>query len=99
MASGNGQFVFTGRLGRLTPPTDLPNLIEIQTSSYERFLTEGLSELFRTFSPIEDFTGKLSLEFLEHELGEPKFSLEECRERDITFERPLRCLLYTSRCV
>ncbi len=90
MASGNGQFVFTGRLGRLTPPTDLPNLIEIQTSSYERFLTEGLSELFRTFSPIEDFTGKLSLEFLEHELGEPKFSLEECRERDITFERPLR---------
>ena len=86
----NGQLVYVGRKARQDPPVEFPNLIEIQTESYERFLTEGLTELFRTFSPIEDFTGKFSLEFLEHELGEPKFTLEDCRERDITYERPLR---------
>ena len=68
----------------------VPNLVQLQVSSFEWFLTEGLRELFRSFSPVEDFTGTLSLEFLDSSLGEPKYSLQECREREVTYERPLR---------
>jgi len=69
---------------------EVPDLIAIQVESYERFLNEGLKELFETFSPIEDFTGTLSLEFLDYQLGDAKYSVEECRERDITYELPLK---------
>ncbi len=90
MASAPEQVVIESRRALQAPPVvDLPNLIEIQTESYQRFLDEGLAELFRTFSPIEDFTGNISLEFLEYELGDAKYPLDECRERDITYERPL----------
>ncbi len=68
----------------------VPNLVQLQLDSYDWFLTEGLRELFRSFSPVEDFTGTLSLEFLDSSLGEPKYSLQECREREVTFERSLR---------
>ncbi|MDO8684229.1 MAG: DNA-directed RNA polymerase subunit beta [Armatimonadota bacterium] len=69
---------------------DLPNLVEIQLDSYKWFLTEGLRELFHSFSPIYDFTGNLSLEFLDYNLGEPKYSVEECRDRDMTYEAPIK---------
>lgn len=70
---------------------DLPNLVEIQLDSYEWFLREGLRELFHSFSPIHDFTGKLSLELLDYTLGDPKYSVEECRYRDMTtFEAPIK---------
>ena len=68
----------------------VPNLVQLQVQSFEWFLTDGLRELFRSFSPVEDFTGSLSLEFLDSSLGEPKYSLQECREREVTYERPLR---------
>ncbi|MBI5833161.1 MAG: DNA-directed RNA polymerase subunit beta [Armatimonadetes bacterium] len=68
----------------------VPNLVQLQVQSFEWFLTEGLRELFRSFSPVEDFTGNLSLEFLDSSLGDPKYSLQECREREVTYERPLR---------
>ncbi|MCS6861317.1 MAG: hypothetical protein NZT92_13455, partial [Abditibacteriales bacterium] len=68
----------------------LPNLVEMQLQSFENFLNEGLRELFDSFSPIEDFTGTLSLEFLEYYLGEPKWDPNECRERDLTYEMPLK---------
>ncbi|MGQ9729683.1 MAG: DNA-directed RNA polymerase subunit beta, partial [Candidatus Zipacnadales bacterium] len=67
----------------------LPNLIEIQLKSYNWFLNEGLRELFDSFSPIEDYTGNIELEFMDYTIGEPKLSLEECRERDTTYEAPL----------
>lgn len=67
-----------------------PNLIEIQYNSYRWFLEEGLKELFQTFSPIYDMTGTYFLEFGDYCLGEPKYSVEECREREITFDIPLR---------
>ena len=50
----------------------LPNLIEVQTESYRWFIEEGLGELFRNFSPVEDYTGILALEFLDYRLDEPK---------------------------
>ena len=70
---------------------DLPNLVEIQLNSYRWFLKEGLRELFRSFSPIYDFTGNLSLELLDYTLGDPKYSVEECRYRDMTtYEAPIK---------
>lgn len=69
----------------------LPNLVEIQLNSYKWFLKEGLRELFHSFSPIYDFTGNLSLELLDYTLGDPKYSVEECRYRDMTtYEAPIK---------
>ena len=64
---------------RISEVLELPNLIEIQTKSYDWFLKEGLLEMFRDISPIEDFTGNLSLEFVDYRLGEPKYDLEESK--------------------
>jgi len=67
----------------------IPNLIEIQLESYDWFLKDGLRELFDSFSPVEDYTGNIALEFMDYTIGEPKLSLDECRERDATYEAPL----------
>ncbi len=67
----------------------LPDLIEIQTDSYQWFCETGLRELFDNFSPIEDYTGNVALDFLDYRIGEPKKSIEECKESDSTFEAPL----------
>lgn len=75
---------------RISEVLELPNLIEIQTASYEWFLEEGLKEMFDDISPIEDFTGNLSLEFIDYSLGEPKYPVEESKERDVTYSAPLR---------
>ena len=75
---------------RIDEVLQMPNLIEIQQNSYQWFLHEGLREMFRDISPIQDFTGNLVLEFIDHSLGEPKYSVEECKERDVTYAAPLR---------
>jgi DNA-directed RNA polymerase subunit beta len=69
---------------------EVPDLIELQKASFHWFITDGLREAFESISPIKDFTGNLVLEFGEHSLGEPKYSVEECRERDMTYSAPLR---------
>jgi DNA-directed RNA polymerase subunit beta len=69
---------------------NLPDLIELQKASFKWFISDGLKEAFESISPIKDFTGNLVLEFGEHSLGEPKYSVEECRERDMTYSAPLR---------
>ena len=69
----------------------MPNLIEIQTSSYDWFLKQGLKEAFDDISPIRDYANKLSLEFIDYRLSdEPKYSQEECKERDATYAAPLK---------
>ncbi|MER2169416.1 MAG: DNA-directed RNA polymerase subunit beta [Psychrobacillus psychrodurans] len=75
---------------RISEVLELPNLIEIQTASYEWFLEEGLREMFKDISPIEDFTGNLSLEFVDYSLNDPKYSVDESKERDATYAAPLR---------
>lgn len=90
MSQARGQLTIDSELAKRSLPVELPDLIEIQTAPYQKLLKDGLAELFRTFSPIEDFTGNLSLEFLDYELGTPKLSLEDCRERDTTYELPLK---------
>ena len=71
---------------------DMPNLIEVQKNSYKWFLEEGLREVFRDVSPITDYTGNLILEFPDYNLEDdnPKYSVEECKERDTTYSAPLK---------
>ncbi len=75
---------------RIDEVLNMPNLIEVQQNSYRWFLETGLQELFRDISPIQDFTGNLVLEFVGYSLGEPKYSEEESKERDVTYAAPLR---------
>ena len=71
---------------------EMPNLIEVQTNSYKWFLDEGLKEVFRDISPITDFSGNLSLEFVDFKLCEEdkKYTIDECKERDATYAAPLK---------
>ena len=74
---------------KLREVKDLPNLIEVQTDSFRWFLDDGVAEVLRDISPIEDFTGQLKLELTDHVFDPPKHSEDECRERDMTYARPL----------
>ena len=71
---------------------EMPNLIEVQKDSYQWFLDEGLKEVFDDISPIADYNGRLSLEFVDFALCEDdvKYSIEECKERDATYAAPLK---------
>ncbi|HXH87696.1 MAG TPA: DNA-directed RNA polymerase subunit beta [Gaiellaceae bacterium] len=74
---------------RLKHVLDLPNLIDIQKTSFEWFKNEGLRETIADISPIEDYTGTLAVEFGDFEFGDPQFSIQECREKDLTYQAPL----------
>jgi DNA-directed RNA polymerase subunit beta len=76
--------------GKIEEVLEMPNLIEIQHKSYRWFLETGLREMFDDVSPIQDFTGNLVLEFMEYSFGEPKYAVEECKDRDVTYAAPLR---------
>ena len=71
---------------------EMPNFIEVQKNSYQWFLTDGLKEAFKDISPITDYTGQLSLEFVDFQLcrDDVKYSIEECKERDATYAAPLK---------
>ncbi|MGL6016461.1 MAG: DNA-directed RNA polymerase subunit beta, partial [Selenomonadaceae bacterium] len=69
---------------------DMPHLLDIQRNSYKWFLKDGLQEIFHDISPIQDFTGNLVLSFESFKLGEPKYDIDECKERDVTLAAPLR---------
>jgi len=77
---------------RIDEVLDMPNLIEVQKNSYKWFLEEGLREVFRDVSPIQDYTGNLVLEFPDYRLEteNPKYTVEECKERDATYSAPLK---------
>ncbi|SER83833.1 DNA-directed RNA polymerase subunit beta [Isobaculum melis] len=78
---------------RISEVLELPNLIEIQSDSYQWFLDEGLREMFKDISPIDDFAGNLSLEFIDYELREPKYTVEEARSHDANYSAPLHVKL------
>ena len=76
---------------RINEVLDLPDLIEVQKSSYDWFLEEGLREVFEDISPIQDYTGNLILEFVDYYIGEdPKYDEDEARERDANYSAPLK---------
>jgi DNA-directed RNA polymerase subunit beta len=74
---------------RLKHVLDLPNLIDIQKASFDWFLSEGLRETIDDISPIEDYTGTLAVEFGDYKFGEPPVTIQECREKDLTYQAPL----------
>ena len=68
---------------------DVPNLIAIQMESFEWFKTEGLSQAFADICPIESATKDMYVEFGKHEFGEPKYSVDVCKEKDVSYQAPL----------
>ena len=100
---------FTGRkrirkeFGRIQAAADMPNLIEVQKTSYDKFLQmdvgaedrtdSGLQEVFGSVFPITDFSGNGTLEFVKYELEPPKYDVDECQQRDMTFAAPLKVTL------
>src|SRR5215210_518988 len=89
--STNGVLAKRESFARISEVLPIPNLIDVQTRSFQWFMDEGLKELFAEISPITDFTGKnLELHFLDYTFGPPKYSEWECRERDMTYSVPLR---------
>lgn len=75
---------------RIDEPIELPNLIQVQLSSYEWFLKTGLREALNEVFPISDFTGNLELNFIDYSLGDPKYIVHECKERDVSYQAPLK---------
>src|SRR5215475_10854360 len=103
------QQTFTGRkrvrkfFGHIKEVAEMPNLIEVQKASYDQFLMveepkggrpdEGLNAVFRSVFPITDFSGASMLEFVSYEFEPPKFDVDECRQRDLTYAAPLKVTL------
>ncbi len=75
---------------RIDEPIGLPNLIQVQLSSYLWFRDHGLREALSEVFPISDFTGNLDLDFIDYSIGEPKYSVNECKERDVSYQAPLK---------
>src|SRR5688572_5682302 len=108
-AAGGKQASFSGRrrirkfFGHITEAAEMPNLIEVQKSSYDQFLMveepeggrgdEGLQAVFKSVFPISDFAGTSTLEFVRYEFDPPKYDVEECRQRDMTYAAPLKVKL------
>jgi DNA-directed RNA polymerase subunit beta len=96
---------FTGRkrvrynFGRIAEVAEMPNLIEVQKHSYDQFLmvdepkggrpSEGLQAVFSSVFPISDFSGRAQLEFVSYEFEPPKYDVEECQQRGMTYAAPL----------
>ncbi|MEM7289481.1 MAG: hypothetical protein AAF412_03755, partial [Pseudomonadota bacterium] len=101
--------VFNGRkrvrkfFGNITEVAEMPNLIEVQKQSYDQFLMvdepeggrgdEGLQAVFTSVFPIKDFAGAAQLEFVRYDFDPPKYDVEECRQRDMTYAAPLKVTL------
>ena len=89
--------------GRIDAIIDMPSLIEVQTSSYNSFINNvdmygnrcefGLEEVFKSIFPIRDFAGNGVLEFVKYELAKPKYDVEECVKRDLTYAAPVKATL------
>ncbi|MCL1789533.1 MAG: DNA-directed RNA polymerase subunit beta, partial [Oscillospiraceae bacterium] len=80
---------------RINEVLDVPNLIEVQKNSYKWFLEEAIKEVFSDVSPITDSNGKLSLSFIDYRIDDkPKYTIAECKERDVTYAAPLKVLVH-----
>src|ERR671936_1506486 len=101
--SFNGQKRIRKTFGRIPEVAPMPNLIEVQRSSYDHFLqmgvipeqrgNVGLQEVFKSVFPIRDFSERAQLEFVKYEFEEPKYDVEECQQRGITYAAPLKLTL------
>lgn len=101
--SFNGRRRVRKFFGKIPEVAEMPNLIEVQKASYDQFLMvdepkggrpdEGLNAVFKSVFPITDFSGASMLEFVSYEFEAPKFDVEECRQRDLTYAAPLKVTL------
>ncbi|MDP2121713.1 MAG: DNA-directed RNA polymerase subunit beta [Hoeflea sp.] len=101
--SFNGRRRVRKFFGKIPEVAEMPNLIEVQKASYDQFLMvdepvggrsdEGLQAVFKSVFPISDFSGSAMLEFVSYEFEHPKFDVEECRQRDLTYSAPLKVTL------
>jgi DNA-directed RNA polymerase subunit beta len=99
----NGRRRVRSFFGKIPEVAEMPNLIEVQKASYDQFLMvdepkggrpdEGLQAVFRSVFPISDFSGASMLEFVKYEFEAPKFDVDECRQRDLTYAAPLKVTL------
>ena len=99
----NGKTRIRRSFGRIPEVAPMPNLIEVQRTSYEHFLqmdtraeeraNVGLQEVFRSVFPIRDFSERAQLEFVRYELETPKYDVDECQQRGITYAAPLKVTL------
>ena len=69
---------------------DLPDLVEIQTAAFDWFLRDGIKEVFNDVYPISNYAGNIRLKFLDYEFGEPKYSISECKYREVNYSAPLK---------
>ncbi|KZM37385.1 DNA-directed RNA polymerase subunit beta [Bartonella bacilliformis] len=103
MSQFNGRKRVRKFFGKIPEVAEMPNLIEVQKASYDQFLMikepkggrpdEGLQAVFKSVFPISDFSGTAMLEFVRYEFDAPKFDVEECRQRDLTYAAPLKVIL------
>ncbi|CBI76575.1 DNA-directed RNA polymerase, beta chain [Bartonella clarridgeiae 73] len=103
MSQFNGRRRVRKFFGKIPEVAEMPNLIEVQKASYDQFLMieepeggrldEGLQAVFKSVFPISDFSGTAMLEFVRYEFDSPKFDVEECRQRDLTYAAPLKVIL------
>ena len=103
----NGRRKIRKSFGSIREVTEMPNLIEVQKASYDQFLLvdepkggrpeEGLQAVFKSVFPITDFSNTASLEFVKYEFEAPKYDVDECRQRDMTFAAPLKVTLRLDR--
>ncbi len=101
--SFNGRKRVRKFFGKIPEVAEMPNLIEVQKASYDQFLMveepsggrsdEGLQAVFKSVFPIQDFSGASMLEFVRYEFDPPKFDVDECRQRDLTYSAPLKVTL------
>ncbi|MDX9816129.1 MAG: hypothetical protein RBT06_04225, partial [Smithellaceae bacterium] len=94
---------FRKNFGRVKKVLDIPNLIEIQTASYEKFLQKdvaasqrgnfGLQSAFKSVFPISDFSGKCSLEFVSYKIGDVRYDVKECVQKGMTYAAPLKIVV------
>ena len=75
--------------GKISEVMELPNLISVQKESFQRFMTDGLREAFKESSPIQSQNHVLEVTFGDHQFGDPAHSVDECREKDMTYQAPL----------
>ena len=76
---------------------ELPNLVEIQTDSYDWFLKEGIREVFEDIYPICNYAGNIKLKFIDYEFGEPKYNVSECKYREANYAAPLKAKMELGR--
>lgn len=98
-----GQTLFRLNFAKIEKIMDIPNLIDVQRQSYENFLQKdvtpeerqeiGVQAVFKSVFPIRDFNETASLEFVSYALGEPKYEVEECRQRGMTYAAPLKVMV------